>query len=82
MTELAPALSADELEARFADIAPPLNANAAKAEADRCLYCYDAPCTIACPTHIDVPAFIKKIGFVWVRFFCGNFWAINCKLFI
>ncbi len=62
MTELAPALSADELEARFADIAPPLNANAAKAEADRCLYCYDAPCTIACPTHIDVPAFIKKIS--------------------
>jgi len=62
VTELAPALSADELEARFADIAPPLNADAAKAEADRCLYCYDAPCTIACPTHIDVPAFIKKIA--------------------
>lgn len=62
MTELAPALSADELEKRFADIAPPLNANAVKAEADRCLYCYDAPCTIACPTHIDVPAFIKKIA--------------------
>jgi glutamate synthase (NADPH/NADH) small chain len=59
---MAPALSADELEARFADIAPPLNPNAAKAEADRCLYCYDAPCTIACPTHIDVPAFIKKIA--------------------
>ncbi|MCA1557189.1 MAG: NAD(P)-dependent oxidoreductase, partial [Acidobacteria bacterium] len=25
-------------------------------------YCYDAPCTRACPTHIDVPAFIKKIA--------------------
>ena len=31
-------------------------------EAARCLYCFDAPCTIACPTHIDVPAFIKKIA--------------------
>ena len=31
-------------------------------EAHRCLYCYDAPCTHACPTHIDVPRFIKKIA--------------------
>jgi glutamate synthase (NADPH/NADH) small chain len=31
-------------------------------EADRCLYCYDAPCTHACPTHIDIPRFIKKIA--------------------
>ena len=31
-------------------------------EANRCLYCYDAPCTIACPTHIDVPGFIGKIA--------------------
>jgi dihydropyrimidine dehydrogenase (NAD+) subunit PreT len=31
-------------------------------EANRCLYCYDAPCTHACPTHIDVPKFIKKIA--------------------
>jgi glutamate synthase (NADPH/NADH) small chain len=32
-----------------------------RSEASRCLYCYDAPCTTACPTHIDVPAFIRKI---------------------
>ena len=31
-------------------------------EANRCLFCYDAPCSAACPTHIDVPRFIKKIA--------------------
>ena len=31
-------------------------------EANRCLYCFDAPCATACPTHIDVPRFIKKIA--------------------
>jgi len=41
---------------------PPLTPNAASIEADRCLYCYDAPCTHACPTHIDIPRFIKKIA--------------------
>ena len=41
---------------------PPLNANEALVEAHRCLYCYDAPCTHACPTHIDIPRFIKKIA--------------------
>ncbi len=41
---------------------PPQTANEASVEADRCLYCYDAPCTHACPTHIDIPRFIKKIA--------------------
>lgn len=41
---------------------PPLTSHAAAVEADRCLYCYDAPCTHACPTHIDIPRFIKKIA--------------------
>ncbi len=31
-------------------------------ESNRCLYCYDAPCTHACPTHIDIPRFIRKIA--------------------
>jgi glutamate synthase (NADPH/NADH) small chain len=56
------ALAADQLERNFAEIAPPLQRDAAAAEASRCLYCFDAPCTQACPTHIDVPAFIKKIA--------------------
>jgi glutamate synthase (NADPH/NADH) small chain len=46
----------------FAEIKPALALDAALAESSRCLFCYDAPCTRACPTHIDVPAFIKKIA--------------------
>ncbi|MCI0581806.1 MAG: NAD-dependent dihydropyrimidine dehydrogenase subunit PreA [Chloroflexi bacterium] len=41
---------------------PLLSASAARTEADRCLYCADAPCTGACPTGIDVPSFIRKIA--------------------
>lgn len=41
---------------------PPLSDHEAVIEAHRCLYCYDAPCTQACPTHIDIPKFIKKIA--------------------
>ena len=55
-------LSEEQLAKNFADIAPPLTNDAALLEATKCLYCHDAPCTIACPTHIDVPAFIKKIA--------------------
>jgi len=60
--EAAATLSDAQLERNFADIAPPLTADYAVLEAHKCLFCYDAPCTIACPTHIDVPAFIKKIA--------------------
>jgi glutamate synthase (NADPH/NADH) small chain len=41
---------------------PPLTRPEALAEANRCLMCWDAPCTRACPTSIDVPGFIKKIA--------------------
>jgi len=54
--------SSPEIAARFEDIHPPLDRQAATVEANRCLYCFDAPCTAACPTHIDVPQFIKKIA--------------------
>ncbi|MFT4114766.1 NAD(P)-dependent oxidoreductase [Silvibacterium sp.] len=50
------------IRARFGDLHPPLGAQAAVVEATRCLNCFDAPCTAACPTHIDVPRFIKKIA--------------------
>ena len=51
-----------EIAGRFADLHPPFTPQAALVEANRCLYCFDAPCTVACPTHIDVPKFIKKIA--------------------
>ncbi len=57
-----PALPVPDNRERFPELHPALDANAALAEANRCLFCFDAPCTAACPTHIDVPRFIKKIS--------------------
>ena len=51
-----------QLGERFSELKPPLATQAAVIEADRCLNCFDAPCTAACPTHIDVPGFIKRIA--------------------
>lgn len=51
-----------QLRERFSELKPPLTPQAAVIEADRCLNCFDAPCTAACPTHIDVPGFIKRIA--------------------
>jgi dihydropyrimidine dehydrogenase (NAD+) subunit PreT len=50
------------IAARFPDLHPPFAPQTAVVEANRCLNCFDAPCTAACPTHIDVPKFIKKIA--------------------
>ena len=55
-------LSADEYAVRFADASPRLTPAQALLEAERCLYCFDAPCASACPTHIAVPSFIKRIA--------------------
>ncbi len=50
------------LEERFQEYHPALTEREAVLEANRCLYCYDAPCMTACPTSIDIPTFIKKIA--------------------
>jgi dihydropyrimidine dehydrogenase (NAD+) subunit PreT len=55
-------LSPEQLSCEFSDIAPLLDAGAAAVAASRCHYCYDAPCVQACPTQIDIPSFIRKIG--------------------
>ena len=44
------------------ELLSPLSMHEASVESNRCLYCYDAPCMQACPTHIDIPTFIRKIS--------------------
>lgn len=48
--------------ASLAELEGPLAPYQAGVEANRCLYCFDAPCVQACPTHIDIPGFIRKIA--------------------
>jgi glutamate synthase (NADPH/NADH) small chain len=55
-------ISLISLENNFQEIKPGLTNQEAIEEANRCLYCYDAPCINACPTGIDIPTFIKKIA--------------------
>jgi len=55
-------LSQAEYARNFADAHPPLTAVQALLEAERCYYCFDAPCTTACPTGIDIPSFIARIA--------------------
>jgi len=55
-------LSAPAYEANFADLHPPLAAHEAQVAADRCLFCWEAPCVTACPTGIDIPLFIRQIA--------------------
>tara|TARA_B100001175_G_scaffold15015_1_gene11456 strand:- start:487 stop:1881 length:1395 start_codon:yes stop_codon:yes gene_type:complete len=54
-------LSKKEIEDNFSDLHAPLTPIEALIEADRCYFCYDAPCTTACPSDIDVPGFIQSI---------------------
>ncbi len=54
-------LPKDEIDRNFGDLHPPLSRPEALIAADRCYFCYDAPCTTACPTGIDIPGFIQKI---------------------
>jgi len=55
-------LSREQLAANFSDLHPPLSPHEALVEADRCYFCFDAPCQNACPTSIDIPLFIREIA--------------------
>jgi glutamate synthase (NADPH/NADH) small chain len=55
-------LSSGRIQANFGELKPALNRLQAVDEAARCLFCYDAPCTEACPTGIDIPGFIRAIS--------------------
>jgi len=78
-------LTNEQYEQNFADIRPPFeNKTAAVVEANRCIFCYDAPCTKSCPTHIDVPKFIKQITTDNVKgsahtIFSSNIFGAGCS---
>ncbi len=55
-------LTADQIATNFAELHPPLADHEAAVAADRCYFCYDAPCVTACPTAIDIPLFIRQIS--------------------
>ncbi len=55
-------LSPAALAENFGDVKPALDAKRALVDSSRCFFCHDAPCTEACPTHIDVPNFIRMIN--------------------
>ena len=54
--------SEEQYRLNFADLHPPLSQHEAIVEADRCYFCFDAPCIQACPTSIDIPLFIRQIA--------------------
>ncbi|TWF54829.1 NAD(P)-dependent oxidoreductase [Neorhizobium alkalisoli] len=55
-------LSPEEYASNFSDLHPRLDRHEALVAADRCYFCYDAPCMAACPTAIDIPLFIRQIS--------------------
>ncbi len=54
-------LPPEQLAQNFDDVSPPLDRQGALIAAQRCYFCYDAPCIQACPTGIDIPSFIRRI---------------------
>ena len=76
-------IRSDRAEAIFEDYKPAYTASQALVEANRCLYCEDAPCTVICPTHINIPQFIRKIATGNVRgsartIFDANILGMSC----
>lgn len=55
-------IESDSYVQNFDDVHKPLNSHEAFVAADRCYFCYDAPCVFACPTEIDIPLFIRQIS--------------------
>src|SRR6476661_9663685 len=78
-------LSAEEYQENFSDIHPPFDKKeAALVEANRCLFCYDAPCIKSCPTSINIPKFIKQITTDNIRgsahtIFQSNIFGAGCS---
>jgi glutamate synthase (NADPH/NADH) small chain len=54
-------LDAERIARNFSDAQAPFDHHEARVAADRCYFCYDAPCIQACPTEIDIPLFIRQI---------------------
>jgi glutamate synthase (NADPH/NADH) small chain len=79
-------LTPGQYESNFSDIHPPYeNITAAKVDANRCLFCYDAPCMKSCPTSIDVPKFIKQIATENIKgpahtIFTSNIMGAGCSI--
>ncbi len=55
-------LQPEQYARNLTDLHPLLKRHEALVEADRCYFCYDAPCMNACPTGIDIPLFIRQIA--------------------
>jgi glutamate synthase (NADPH/NADH) small chain len=73
----------DRTEISFCDYKPALDRDQATIEANRCLFCADAPCIQACPTGIDIPQFIRKIATDNVKgsartIFSANILGMSC----
>ncbi|MEJ7769886.1 MAG: NAD(P)-dependent oxidoreductase [Chitinophagaceae bacterium] len=71
-------LSEEQYQHNFSDIHPPFESrDAALVEANRCIFCYDAPCTKLCPTSINVPKFIKQISTDNIRGSASTIFSAN-----
>ena len=55
-------LKEEQYEKNFSEAYPGYSKYEAQVEADRCYFCYDAPCITACPTEINIPLFIRQIS--------------------
>ena len=57
-------VSKEQLDTNFSDLHPEFDAHEAAVAADRCYFCYDAPCVTACPTSIDIPLLSDRLQLI------------------